>query len=401
MSSTIKPFRAAYYNTSLIKDLTDVISPPYDIIDEKTLRYLKNKSPYNFSNILLAVDSNYKEAGKCFRKWYKDKILLTDDKENLYLYEQKFVSGGKEYLRFGIMALLRMDNKEAVFPHEYTLKEPKEDRKKIIKEVKANLSPIFVIAPTDLKSLREVYDNYSKQDSLFEFKDLEGNDNRVWRIDGQTYIHNLCSEINTANLVIADGHHRFEVSYDYYKKNKGRYKNLNYILAYITGVQKGLVILPTHRVVKVDENNDFFWKKLGEYFFIEKTAKERLCSDLDNLDRAFCFGIYHQSEFFYLKLKDKAILDKMFKDSVYKRIDTYLLHELVFPLFKREGQITYTHSLEEAQKIAGSEKTAFLLRTISLKNIFDAANKGYRLPQKSTYFYPKIMAGILVRRFEK
>ncbi|MDP2922825.1 MAG: DUF1015 domain-containing protein [Candidatus Omnitrophota bacterium] len=399
MAHTLKPLSATHYNQSIIKDLSLVTCPPYDVINKKQEFALKHKSPYNFCNVLLTDNGNYKELGKRFRQWISENILIDDAKESLYLYEQKFKMDGKKYSRFGILTLLKMDGKGAIFPHEYTLKAPKEDRKKIIREVKANLSPIFVIAPKSLKTLAKIHEYYSKKKSFVAFKDSDGNDNKVWKINDRVTIERICNEFDGHKLVIADGHHRFEVSYGYYKKNKNRFKDLNYILAYVTDAQKGLVILPTHRIVSV-KNIAAVMDKLREYFDIKKVDEKDLEEKLKHT-KGFCFGVYHADNFHFIKLKSERILDKIFKGSVYRKLDTYLLHQFVFPICGIEGDVQYTHNIAEAKKIAARDKTAFILKPTALGDVFKIANQGYRLPQKSTYFYPKVSSGIVVRRFEK
>ncbi len=399
MPNLIKSFRATYYNPSVIKNLSQVASPPYDVISKKQLALLRKKSPYNFSNILLADNNNYKETGSRLRKWIADRILIDDDEECLYLYEQAFKVSGKKYKRFGILGLLNMDKKDVVFPHEYTLSAPKEDRKKMIREVEANLSPIFVMVPKRLKYFHSIYNSYLRMKPFERFKDLDGNDNKVWKINDKNTIKKLCQEIEGNNLTIADGHHRFEVSYDYYQNNKGRFENLNYLLAYFTDAQDGLVILPTHRVACLEDSSTLFSDKMKEIFRIQEVKNINILEKKLKKENNFAFGVCLNGKVYLFKLKEKKILDKLFKDSVYKNLDTYLLHELIFNIVKIKGSIEYTHNLKEARKFAGKSRAAFILKPVSLEAVFDIANKGYRLPQKSTYFYPKVYSGMLMRRF--
>jgi uncharacterized protein (DUF1015 family) len=234
---------------------------------------------------------------------------------------------------------------------------------------------------------------------FLRFRDFEGHDNRIWKIEDEKTIKKICREIDKYKLVIADGHHRFEVAADYHRKNRGRFKNLNYILSYLTYAQDGLLVLPTHRVVSLKEKGDLLFEKLKEYFLIKKINENSLKRKLKSKG-IFCFGMYKNKSFYFLRLKNKAILDRIFHKSIYKEIDTYILHQFVFPMFMIEDKINYTHSIEEAKKMVSNDKIAFLLRPLSLNTISKIANKGYRLPQKSTYFYPKVPSGMLIRRFQ-
>lgn len=396
-SFVVKPFCATYYNPSRIRNYSNVICPPYDIISKKQLGILRKKSPYNFSRILIADKKNYQEKGSLLNKWVKKGILIDDSQESYYLYEQKFNIDGKSFMRFGILSLLQMD-KKGIFPHEHTLSAPKEDRKRIIKATEANLSPIFIIAAKQLGIFKMIYKLYSKKKPLFQFRDGDNNLNRIWRISDKQHIAKLGSAIDKCKLVIADGHHRFEITYDYFMNNKKRFKDLNYILAYITDCQKGLNIMPTHRVVTIEDEDTEFFKKLNKYFKIETASQNILERKLKSYS-GFSLGIFKNSKCYFLSLKNRTTLNKI-PNKLYRELDTYLLHHLVLPLFKVRGAIEYTHSLEEAKKMAGKRKAAFILRPVSLKDVFKISSAGFRLPQKSTYFYPKVSSGVTIRRFK-
>jgi len=370
-----------------------VVCPPYDVIGPDELQFLRTKYPYNYCKITLADNGDYKSIVNEFKRWIKEGILIEDEQDSLYLYEQKFTHEAKTHHRFGILSLLCMNRKGMIFPHEYTLKKPKIDRKRITEAVKANLEPIFVIAPATLKSLHSIYKKYSGNPSFFEFVDAKGVKNRLWKISDQSDIKKICDDFEKARMVIADGHHRFEVSYDYYKRNKGRFKDLNYVMAYITDAQEGLLILPTHRVARVKESS---FEPLRTHFHIEDVSQGELQKKLKEKS-LFSFGIYRDGNFKFLKLKSTSALKSI--NPIYRKLDTYLFQQLVLPRLKPVGEIAYTHSFEEAKQLAGKEKVAFLLNPSSLKEVFDIANKGARLPQKSTYFYPKLLSGIVIRRF--
>ena len=396
-SFVVKPFCATYYNPSTTKNYSNVICPPYDVINSKQLSLLRKKSPYNFSHILLADKNNYQEKGSLLKKWVKQGVLVDDEDESYYLYEQKFSVEGKTFMRFGLLSLLQMDGK-GIFPHEHTLSAPKVDRRKIIKATKANLSPIFIIASKRLDEFAKVYKIYSKKKPLFEFKDSDNNPNRVWKISDKKHITELGKAINKCQLTIADGHHRFEISYDYFKKNKNKFKDLNCVLAYVTDCQNGLNIMPTHRVVTMETKDKEFFEKLDQYFKIEKVAQSGLAKKLKSYS-GFNLGICKKGECYFLSLKNKSTLNKI-PNKLYRELDTYLLHQLVLPLFKTKGAIEYTHSLGEAKKMAAKGKVAFILRAVPLEAVFKIASQGFRLPQKSTYFYPKVASGVIIRRFK-
>ena len=396
-SFAAKPFCATYYNPSRTRNYSNVICPPYDVISKKQLSCLRKKSPYNFSHVLIADKKNYQEKGALLNKWVKKGILVDDSQEGYYLYEQKFKVEGKLSMRFGLLSLLQMD-KKGIFPHEHTLSAPKKDRKRIIRATQANLSPVFIIATKRLDEFARVYKIYSKKKPLFKFKDSDDNPNRVWKISEKKDIAKLGKAINKCRLVIADGHHRFEITYDYFKKNKNRFKDLNYILAYVTDCQKGLNIMPTHRVVTIEDKDSEFFKKLEQYFTVEKVTPGGLEKKLRS-HSGFNLGICKKGQCYLLSLKNRTTLNKI-PNKLYRELDTYLLHQLVLPLFKAKGPIEYTHSFSEAKKMASKKKVAFVLRAVPLDAVFKISSQGFRLPQKSTYFYPKVASGVIIRRFK-
>jgi len=401
VSYTIKPFRATYYNPGKIKNIASVVCPPYDVISPAQLERLQKTSGYNFSHILMSHDGEYMLQGKKFRDWVSDQVMVDDDQECFYLYEQTFRLEKKSYTRYGILSLLRMDREGTVFPHEHTLSKPKEDRKKIIRELKANLSPIFVIIPSKVASLDSLYKSCLKRKPFFAFKDFGGCRNRLWRVCDPKETRMVSSVVQKKRLVIADGHHRFEVSYDYFLNNKEKFRDLNYLVAYVSWQQNGLLILPTHRVVRLKESLNSVFRKLAQYFEVKTASAKNIERLLKKDNSPFSFGIYQNGRYYLLRLKKASTLGKVTSDKFNRKLNTYLLHHFVLPMLDLEQEIEYTHTIVEAKELSGTEKTAFLLKAIPLDTVFTMANKGYRFPQKSTYFYPKLLSGLVVRRFVK
>lgn len=395
----IKPFCATYYNPAKFQNIDKLVCPPYDVIDQKLHQTLKNQSPFNYIHVLLAENNNYVAIGKKFKAWGKDKVLVDNQELAYYLYQQCFSWEKKNYLRFGILVLLKMDNK--VLAHEHTLAKPKADRKKMIAQVKANLSPIFVVVPKPVKLLAGLMKKYTRFKPFITCKDCYGITNRLWKIDQPEEIKKITAAFSKEKLVIADGHHRFEISYDYFRKNKGRFKDLDYLMAFVTDAQKGLLILPTHRVATMDIDLTTLLKRLADKFYLKTVTRDDCQKILKRTSKKFEFCLYAQGKFYYLALKDQGQLKKVAGNHLYKSLDTYLLHHCVFKFIAAPNKIEYTHSIKEAQTLAANDKVAFLLKAAPITTVFDMASKGVRFPQKSTYFYPKLLSGIILRRFSK
>ncbi len=400
--SLIEPFRGIYYNSYYIKDLAKVVCPPYDVMDKKEENFFRRISPYNFCNILKKDNtSTYAHLKHTFRKWLEEKILIQDKKPYFYLYEQTFKLNNKKKRRVGLLGLLRIDKEKVIFPHEYTFSSPKKDRYYIIKEFNANLSPIFVIVPNKISVLNKIYKKYQKKRPFINFLDLAMVKNKVWRIENKKSIDEIRRAFLNRKVFIADGHHRFEVACKYFRETKGKLKGANYILTYFTDTSNGLTILPTHRIVKLVTSFNDSIDKFKKYFNIISVTQKYLREKINQpVSKEIFFGMYYNNQCYILKLKSKILLDKIFKkDIVYRNLDVYILHRLVLK-FLNNGKIKYTHSLDEAMKLSNKKYISFILKPTSLRYVFEIAKKGYRLPHKSTYFYPKLLSGILMRRFE-
>lgn len=397
MAKTVKPFKATHYRQSLLDNFSKVACPPYDVIDNKKASILKKRSQYNYCRISLAEGKNYDQPAQNLKKWIEKGVLVQGQTESHYLYKQKFKIAKKEFSRYGVLCLLNMKKKE-IFPHEHTLAKPREDRKKMIAKVKANLSPIFVIAGNADDFLNLLSKKYNKRKPLIKFKDDQGDFNWLWKIDEKNDISKISSSLDKSYLVIADGHHRFETSFDYFKKNKNKFKDLEYILAYVTIPQQGLVILPTHRIISAPAKNKENFAKLKKECKLKQVSKAELAKKLKS-NKKFCFGLYWQKKFYFATLQNKDILDTI-SPAVYKKLDTYIFHHSILSQLDYKD-MNYTHSIDEAKKITKKNQMAFLLKPASLTAVFDIAKAGYKLPQKATYFYPKISSGLVLRRFEK
>lgn len=399
----VKPFKATYYNPRFFKDYSSLVCPPYDLLDSEKIEFFRKVSPYNFSHILIRGDKSYKELVDKYHKWLKEEIIIDDKSEAMYLYEQNFNYEGKKYSRLGLFCLLRLDNCRAILPHEYTYHRPKIDRAKMMDLFKANICSIFVIASGRNRKLSDLLRNYrSRRRPFIKFDDFEGINNRLWKITSLDIIKEIQRILDKKHIVIADGHHRFEVAYEYYLKNKGKFKDINYILAYITFEDKGLIIMPTHRLTRTFVSLDVILKKLEKDFFIHKVERDELIKKINDT-RCFSFGIINKNISFFLTMKDPNLLERIFtktEDKVYKNLDVFVFHKFVLKKIGMDkNRFSYTHEIDPID-VNDKNKIMFVLRKPKLKEVFRLAKAGYRMPQKSTYFYPKIVSGLLLRRFE-
>ena len=399
----IRPFRGCFYNLSYLKNLKNLICPPYDVIKEEEKKTLKKASSYNFCHLLFKEDKGgYREIKEKFRRWIEDKIFCQDSQDFFYLYQQEFLLKKRKLSRTGFFALLNLERKKAIFPHESTLKAPKEDRFQLLQEVKANLDPIFLVIEKKIKVLEEIEIIYKREKPFINFQDKDGIYHRLWRIKEKRLQNKLAMEMESQRLYIADGHHRFSVAvkfHNLYKKNR----EARFLLCYFAPPQEGLIILPTHRIVKIKDSFSQLEKVVFPFFDVKRVSRKKLEEKVSSSER-FCVGMYIKKEVFLLKLKDITYLDKIFKrlrrNEIYKKVDTYLLDVLILKKMRVE-KIDYVHRIEEVEKEIkkDNKKIGFILRSPSLEMVFSLAKKGLLFPKKSTYFYPKLPSGLILRKF--
>jgi len=370
----IQPFRALRYNLKTLKELNNVVCPPYDIINKELKINLIKSSKYNYIHIELP--DSYSDAKKSLTQWLNKKILIQDKNDSIYIFQQKF--GSK--IRTGFFCLLKLDEKY-IIKHEHTSQKPIEDRLNLLKTLKIDTSPIFVIALDEKNLIHKKLKNIiskTKYDIKFEFENIK---NFLWCISDKKVIDELKRILEKQHLLIADGHHRFQTSIIY--KNEIDNKK-EYIMTYICSANDpGLCILPTHRVVKFSpeiQNN------INKYFNLTTWDKEKTSKIV----------YYKSGEFYTLKLKNK------YKEYINLPC-VCLLHELILKEIN-VGDIFYTKDIQEAIKLTNTSQLnysgiAFLLEAPSIKSIFYRSKAGKIFPHKSTYFYPKVPSGVVIHSF--
>lgn len=423
----IKPFNAVIYNQEKFKDFSGLVCPPYDVISPKEQDYYHNLNPYNFIHILLRKDipgeNKYQSAGNTLKEWLKGKIFIQVQSPAVYFYSQQYNIRGEKKTRLGFIALLKLEDKNsAVFGHENTHLQAKEDRLKILKKTNANLSPIFVVLKDSKRVIQRVFEQYvSKQPPLIEVTDQEKTRHSLWSIDDPKALEFIQSGMTKEDAFIADGHHRYEVSLAY--RDEMRQKlgdkllkdgSLNYTLSYFTSTdQRGLSILPIHRLLKLEKEIDLsnFLKSLKEYFDVEEIKdKSRFFFLMEKSGRSeHVLGMYKNKRYWLLRLKNVKILDKMMNDKPkeYRTLDVAILNQLVFKGILKynledKDSLRYSPNSDEFIEAVDNEPlaVAFFLNPVKMEQIIAVALGGNKMPPKSTYFYPKVLSGLVINRHE-
>lgn len=422
----IIPFKAVIYNADKVKDLSSAVCPPYDVIPAERQEYLHEINPYNFIHILLGRDiageDKYERAGGYFNAWLKNKILVQEENPAIYFYIQEYKVKGEKRIRYGFICLLQLtDKNSAVYAHEHTRLGPKEDRLRLLKQVKANLSPIFVVFADNKRIIQRTYQKYIQAAKPFiDITDDEKTTHKLWRLDSCEVISFIKDGLLKENIFIADGHHRYEVACAYrdlMKEKLGKItgeEDFNYILAYFTNTDsRGLSIFPIHRLLKLDSriSLDGFKVKLKEYFDIEEIKEKiKFFFLLEKAGRSeHILGMYKEKKYFFLRLKNIKILDRLISDKPkeYRLLDVSILNQIVFKDILKidlENKDILTFSPDAGELIKEVDKdasyTAFFLNPVTIQQIMAVALKGERMPSKSTYFYPKVLSGLVVNKHE-
>lgn len=422
----IKPFKGVVYNKRKIRDLSKVIAPPYDIIPKNMQDELYRASPYNIVRLELgkikgsdtACDNRYTRAQRSFDSWLKNKIMIRDEKDSIYIYSQKYREGATTIERIGFIALMGPDEgKKKVLPHENTLLAPKLDRLDLMRSVKANLSPIFILYEDTPHTILKILKIVSSKKRPFINISFEGIRNRAWRLDDETAIKKIQAVMRNADTFIADGHHRFEVSRMYSKEleRTGASERLKessrYIMVYfVESKEDMLTVLPAHRLPRDigGLNKEEIIARLQKFFVIEKAGSlGAMMSKLNGSRNTHAFGMYLGSgRFHLLKLKSMDPVEELIrnKPKAWKALDVVILHLFIFQhvldIRDDDDNIEFVKSPKETAKSVdnGKFKIAFFLNPTKVAEVKRIARLGEKMPRKATYFYPKQVSGIVINK---
>jgi uncharacterized protein (DUF1015 family) len=419
----IRAFPALIYNQEKVKNLDQVFCPPYDIISPVEQEYYYQSHPHNFIRLILAKqnpadntgDNRYIRAAATFQEWQKEKILVKDGRDCLYFYLQEYILRGEKKRRMGFIALMRLEaeSERKIFPHEKTHLAPKEDRLELLKRVRANLSPIFVLFSDKEKNISLVSAGKLKEEKPFiDITDKDKTNHKVWRVSDEKVVNKIIRDLRDKSVFIADGHHRYEVAMEFRRQmiaQKGLVtgeEDFNYIMAYFTNLDsQDLLILPTHRLIKrLPGQLDF----LEEYFRVEKVkTKDQLLVLLAKSGmNEHAFGLYQKDRIHLLRLKNEAFVDRIIKEGspAFRRLDVSILKGFILDRLNIVSEeLSFTNSVDEAMDRVdkGEAEAAFLLNPVKISQLREVALAGERMPPKTTYFYPKVLSGLLVNRFER
>lgn len=389
----IEPFLGFRLDTQKAA-LSEVLAPPYDVISTSDARRLR-RLPFNAIHLELPEGrgfSRYRKAARLWKNWRENKIVVQETRPAIYVLEERFFFGGKNFRRVGFLAALSLDPKsrKSVLPHEKTLSAPKADRLRILNRVRVNFSPIFAAYPDPNGRAKKILESAMRKKVLENgvLPVLSKTKYRLWREEGPEKIAALRAALKKVPLLIADGHHRLGAACDYFKKNPA--KAAGRILAYFCAEDdSGLLVLPTHRVspIKILSRARRLCR-LRSF-----AALPALLKALSLESNPYALGIAEDGAY-YLAIPKNA-------GGCRSSLSVEWLKKKLFSGIAPD-RLRYSHDASEAASLAETLKTgAIFVKPFSVSDIRQAAQRVGLLPQKSTYFYPKVPSGLVFHSLEK
>lgn len=400
----ILPFHGYRYNSAKIKKFDDVLSPPYDVISQKEQEALYAKSPYNFVRVDLSKkvtgQDAYRATAAVIDRWVTDEILKQDGTPTIYVYAQDYKNlAGKPASRVGFISLMKIDQSK-VKKHEHTLSGPKVDRTALMETLRAQLSPIFGMFRDPKGTAHAELKKLAKAEPAIDVT-VSGVRHRFFPVSDVKAIAKISKAVGPQNMYIADGHHRFEVATEYYKRHpKDRVAGKGVVLTYLCDAfRNDFTIYPTHRILKGLEGKwmETFGKVAAKHFKVEKVASlNALVAAIEKKPKGgLTFGAICRGEYCKLTLKAKT------RDLDVTVLQKLLISKLLGEEVAKSDKIRFSRDPKEADAAVREEGAdlAFILPYMPVSEMMRVSDLNIKLPQKSTYFYPKLLSGLVVYKF--
>ena len=434
----IAPFKGLRYNQVFIKNMEDVITPPWDVISPQEQNAYYERHPCNMIRLILGKtfpqdnerDNRHTRAAHFFESWQRERILVRDDQPSLYPYEIEYSVKQRRRKRYGLITLVRLENfgQGQVRPHEMMYSSAQLDRLTLLEKCHAHFSPVFALYSDPKDSVIATLHSGIRSKPLLEFEDLFHVKCRLWAIQEKGVINDVALYMKDKSLLIADGHHRYKAALDYRNNMRARYPHaeetasFNYVMMYLCNLDSpGLVILPAHRLISKSVGFDLedFLRKAEKYFKIksykfDKDNKRKVmrhfCEDLEKMDTSF--GMYvKQNPSYYMLISKKDVVESAqdirpdFRELDVAIFTHFILRRILGLEPKdldNESIVQHTPDMETAIKLVdnGGIQVAFLLNPTKVEHVYRIASKGLIMPHKSTYFYPKVMAGLVIHKVD-
>lgn len=426
----IRAFRAHRYDLARVGMLGEVVAPPYDVIDPKMQQELYDKSPYNVIRLILNKeeptdnDSNnrYTRSAKCLREWQHDNVLVQDPAKAIYVYHQEFEVEGKKYNRRGFLTRVRLEKfgEGKIYPHEQTMSGPKADRLKLFHATGMNLSPIFGLFPDETNEVQDLLDKAVGRGLPLEATDHLGVVSRLWAVTDTQIVSQVTGLMSPRPIFIADGHHRYETSLKYLEEKTAAGEvtdedhAANFCMMMLVGMSDpGLTILPTHRLISGIGDltsaqlrdilkADFECDVVGTGDKAANDAWELI--EADGGQSLLAFGTA-DGTWITARFKSPEKMKELAGDhsEAWRGLGVSILHVLVLgkllpeALSASEISCKYVHLVSEVNEAMANKQCQLsaLVAPASMEHVEEIAGNLEKMPPKSTYFYPKLLSGLL------
>lgn len=422
--ATIYPFPGLRYNTKKIISPENVIAPPYDVIGEEEQEDLYDLSPYNIIRLEYGKETEedtsdnnrYTRAASDLNQWLEENVLIQEDKPVFYWYEQEYFWEGETFVRDGLIATLKTEpyEKGSVIPHEQTLSKPKEDRLQLLRHCRTNFSPVFGLYPDKEGQVEDKCASVKQKEPVMDFKDYSGQRHRLWTVEDPSLQEELQRIFESFTVFIADGHHRYETALEFSKEmeEKGKYGYDRVLAVLVNLYSPGLLILPTHRVIQGMDNLDVsrLLSSLEDEFNVREWSSSNefelntFTEELNKMGQdRFAFGMVTKDKSYLVQIKEEYMTSD-------EKLDVTWLQEKVLETrlnftaedIKEGDNLSYTRNIKEAvdQVVKGDAQVSFILNPPGLDQTVDIAKTNEKLPQKSTYFFPKLISGLVLNKLD-
>jgi uncharacterized protein (DUF1015 family) len=417
----VQPLHTLRYDLGAVGSLEAVIAPPYDVIDDELRAKLAARSPFNVVEIDLprppAGADPYLHAAETFQAWRQEGVLIQEREPAVWLLRQDYTGpDGMARRREGFFARVRVEEygPGRIRPHERTHPGPKEDRLALTRATRANLSPIFSLFRDPQAAADELMERAAAAEPFASARDLDGTENTVWRVDGPEAIAALRSVLSDAELLIADGHHRYETARIYAEEVGGDGPHRYVLMLLCSLTDRGLTVFPTHRLLTCLKDSPEKQQAIREVLTREFEVEQVPPEELQPNGRGIAFGYmdsFHRTPY-RVTLKDPSIADGALEGRAepYRRLDTAVLEALVLrgALGMSQDDIAQLRGLDYSQDIedaraaveSGRADAGFFLRPTPVEQVQAVAEAGESMPPKSTYFFPKVPTGIVFNLLE-
>jgi uncharacterized protein (DUF1015 family) len=426
----IRAFRAFRYDLGRVGALGDVIAPPYDVIDPTLQQALYDRSPYNVIRLILnkeeptdsATENRYVRAARFLRDWQRDDILTQDSARSLYVYHQDFEVEGQRHTRRGFLARVRLEpfGTGRIYPHEETMSGPKADRLKLFQATAMNLSPVFGLYPDPDDAVMSQLDALVGRTLPLQATDHLGVVSKLWPVADQHVVSAVTGLLGPKPVFIADGHHRYETGLRYLEERKaaGEVRDdeapANFILMMLVSMSDpGLIILPTQRLVSGlgELRAERLAEILAPHFQVEKVGAGDLAAretwesiEADGGQDLLGFGTTADGIWQTARLRTPEIMARLAASHspAWQSLGVSILHVLVLdhligPALSVKPECKYVHLLREVTEATAGRQCnlAVLTPPATMKHVEEIAGNLEKMPPKSTYFYPKLLSGLV------